>query len=63
MLLEEVQTKNPFAFKNQKSVWADIAKVLAEGPLKMKVTDRSCRERVTELLKIHRRDELDSVRA
>lgn len=63
MLLEQVQTKNPFAFKNQKQTWIEIAKVLQEGNLKMKVSDRSCRERVAELLKIHRKGERESARA
>lgn len=60
-LLHEVNSKNPFAFNNQKPVWMDVAKSLQEGHLKMKVTDRSCRERVTELLKKHRKDELISI--
>lgn len=63
MLLGEVQTQNPFAFKIQKPVWVDIAKVLQEGPLKMQVTDRSCRDRVIDLLKTHRKEENESARA
>lgn len=62
-LLYETESRNPFAFNNQKPKWVEIAKVLQDGPLKMKVTDRSCRERVTELLKVHRKEENDRSRA
>lgn len=61
-LLSEVNSRNPFAFNNQKPVWCDVAKALQEGDLTMKVTDRSCRERVAELLKNHRKNELTSIR-
>lgn len=56
-LLSEVESRNPYAFQNQKPVWVEVAEVLQEGPLKMKVSDRSCRERVSELLKTHRKDD------
>lgn len=59
-LLLEVQSKNPFAFHNQKPVWNDIAKTLQVGDLKMKVTERSCRDRIVELLKMHRQNERQS---
>lgn len=59
-LLLEVQSKNPFAFRNQKQVWIEIAERLKNGEMKMKVTERSCRDRVTELLKTHRRNERQS---
>lgn len=62
ILLGEVESKNPYAFNKQKGVWFEIANVLQNCALKMKVTDRSCRERVTELLKSHRKSELASVR-
>lgn len=57
MLLSEVQSRNPYAFKNSKSVWEEIASELQKGSLQMKVTFRSCRERVSELLKVHRLNE------
>lgn len=59
-LLYETEARNPYAFSNQKPTWMQIAKVLQDGPLKMKVTDRSCRERVMELLKTHRKEESES---
>lgn len=61
-LLGEVNSRNPFAFNNQKPVWIDVAEVLQKCELKMKVTDRSCRERVAELLKNFRKNELTSIR-
>lgn len=57
MLMSEVQERNPFAFKNVKPVWNEIAQALRNCSLQMKVTDRSCRERATELLKMHRQKE------
>lgn len=60
MLLSEVETRNPFAFRNAKPVWEEISKHLQECSLKMKVTGRSCRERVNELLKTHRRKDRQS---
>lgn len=60
MLLSEVQSKNPYAFNKQKPVWIEIATVLSNGALKMQVTDRSCRERVMDLLKTHRQNESHS---
>ena len=62
-LLAQVECKNPFAFKKDKPIWEDIAKTLQEGNLKMKVTERSCRDRTKDLLKNHRKDELESVKA
>lgn len=56
-LLLETEAKNPFSFKNQKPVWEEISKILKESDLKMKVTDRSCRDRVNDLLKKHRKEE------
>lgn len=61
-LLSEVNSRNPFAFNNQKPVWIDVAEALQKCELKMKVTDRSCRERVAELLKNFRKNELTSIR-
>ncbi|KAG4069800.1 hypothetical protein HA402_006815 [Bradysia odoriphaga] len=63
MLLSEVEAKNPFAFKNAKRTWEEIADVLQKCPLQMKVTHRSCRERVSELLKVHRGEEQRSKKA
>lgn len=63
LLLAEVNSKNPYAFNNQKPYWMDVAKCLQDSQLKMKVTDRSCRERVDELLKSHRKNEDKSNRA
>lgn len=60
MLLSEVQSRNPSAFNNQKPVWVEIAKILQNGDLKMKVTGRSCRDRVMHLLKAHRKNEHQS---
>lgn len=57
LLLSEVQSRNPFAFKNSKPVWDEIAKTLQESPLQMRVTFRSCRDRVHDLLKSYRRNE------
>lgn len=62
-VLQETQARNPFPCKNQKLIWDDIAKTLQEGELKMKVTDRSCRERVSELLKKYRKDEAVIIRS
>lgn len=62
-LLYQVEAFNPFALTNQKTGWIDISNALKESELRMKVSDRSCRERVTELLKTHRKDELSSIRA
>lgn len=61
-LLDQVQGYNPFAFNNQKRSWVEVAETLRED-FHMKVTDRSCRERVSELLKSHRQNELSSIRA
>ncbi len=57
LLLLEVQEKNPYSFKNSKPIWEEIAKNLRFGELKMKVTQRSCRDRVNELLKKFRKEE------
>lgn len=62
-LLLEVQSRNPFCFKKPKPVWEDIAKTLRECELKMKVNPRNCRERVTELLKRHRKEEGEIIRS
>lgn len=62
-LLCEVESQNPYASDKPKEVWTLIAKILREGALKMKVTERSCRERVNELLKNHRKNELKSLQA
>lgn len=63
LLLTEVESKNPYACYNQKPVWIDVASALQQGVLQMKVTERSCRDRVTELLKLHRKDELRSAQS
>lgn len=60
MLLSEMQAKNPLAFKNSKPAWESIAMELQKCPLQMKVTHRSCRERVSDLIKMHRRKEHES---
>lgn len=60
-LLSEVELFNPYAFAKQNVLWDEIAQALLEGPLKMKVTGRSCRDRATELLKLHRKGELASL--
>lgn len=62
-LLLEVQSRNPYSFKKPKAIWEDIAKTLRECELKMKVTERSCRERVVELLKKHRKEEGQIIRS
>lgn len=62
-LLLEVQNRNPFSFKKPKQVWEDVAAVLRTSELKMKVTERSCRERVMELLKKHRKQEAKIIRS
>ncbi len=62
-LLLEVQTRNPFSFKKPKTVWEDVANTLQESELKMKVNSRNCRERVTELLKRHRKEEGEIIRS
>lgn len=56
-LLTEVETINPFAFKNQKQAWDEIAKNLQNSDLKMAVTERSCRDRMNMLLKDFKKDE------
>lgn len=53
----------PFAFNNQKPKWEEIAEALRDSSYQMNVTGRSCRERVTELLKNHRKNELSSIRS
>lgn len=63
LLLAEVNSKNHYAFNNQKPCWMDVAKCLQDSQLKMKVTDRSCLERVAELLKSHHKSEDKSNRA
>lgn len=62
-LLLEVQDRNPFSFKKSKHVWEEVAESLRKCELQMKVTDRSCRERVGELLKKHRKDEIAIIRS
>lgn len=62
-LLTHVEAYNPFVFSNQKIMWHEVSHTLIEGPLKMNVSARSCRERVAELLKNHRKGELVSSRA
>lgn len=62
-LLSQVELFNPYACDNPKTIWTEVADTLKDGALQMKVTDRSCRERTTELIKIHRAGELQSIRA
>lgn len=62
-LLLEVQDRNPYSFKKSKPVWEEVAESLRKCELKMRVTDRSCRERVAELLKKHRKDEIAIMRS
>ena len=63
MLLTEVESQNPFAFKRPKPIWDEIATTLQESNLQMKVTGRSCKDRALDLIVMHRRDELQSSRA
>lgn len=60
-LLNEVEQFNPFATKHQKAAWEQISLNLRESPIAMNATSRSCRERVTELLKQHRKGERLSI--
>ncbi len=62
-LLVEVEKRNPYSFHKPKPVWEMIAKTLREGSLKMRVTGRSCRERVNDLLKKHRKEEGKIIRS
>lgn len=62
-LLNEVELFNPYSHNNQKQLWEEVAQALFQSALNMKVTGRSCRERTSELLKIHRRGELASIRS
>ncbi len=57
-LLTEVGQINPFASKNQRTGWENVAQCLQDGPIPMQVTSRSCRERVFDLLKWHRKGEI-----
>lgn len=62
-LLGQVEGFNPFAYKNQKPWWVEVAEALREIDSRIKATDRNCRERTMELLRLHRRNELSSIRA
>ena len=62
-LLSEVNSRNPYSLSNQKEIWQNVAKALQNSYLKMKVTGRSCRDRVTELLKNYHKDDYKSIRA
>lgn len=62
-LLLEVQKRNPFSFDKPRPIWEMVAKSLREGTLKMKVTERSCRDRVNELLKNYRKEEGQIIRS
>lgn len=59
-LLSEIEQVNPYALKNQKPAWDEIAEQLIKHPMAMKVTARSCRDRAVELLKAHRQNERKS---
>ena len=63
LLLQEVESKNPFAFGKPKPIWEDIAVSLQNSDFKLKVTARSCRERTSDLLESFRKDEIASSRA
>ncbi|KAJ6647856.1 hypothetical protein Bhyg_03079 [Pseudolycoriella hygida] len=60
-LLNEIEQFNPYASRNQKPVWDEIAEHLMDHPMAMKVSARSCRERAAELLKNHRQNERSSL--
>lgn len=60
-LLTEIEQFNPFATKHQKPAWDEISLNLRDSPIAMNVTSRSCRERVTELLRQHRKGERLSI--
>lgn len=62
-LLLEVQKRNPYSFHKPKPIWEMVSKSLREGTLKMRVTERGCRERVNELLKKHRKNESKIIRS
>ena len=63
LLLQEVESKNPFAFAKPKPIWEEIALSLQNSDLQLNVTDRSCRERTSDLLECFRKDEIQSARA
>lgn len=56
-LLGEIEQYNPFASKNQKTVWEDVAVSLRENASMAHVSARNCRERAAELLRNFRKDE------
>lgn len=60
-LLLEVEKRNPYSFDKPKPIWEMVAKSLQK--LKMRVTERSCRDRVNELLKKHRKEEGQIIRS
>lgn len=60
-LLSEVEELKPYASKNQKPAWDSIAENLQDHPVPMNVTSRCCRDRVTDLLKSHRKGERLSI--
>lgn len=63
-LLGQVEGFNPFAYKNQKPWWIEVAEAIREVDPRMGgVTDRNCRERTMELLRLHRKNELLSIRS
>jgi len=64
-LLSETVTTNPFSVPKLKAkpLWEAVAKSLQECQLKMEVSERGARERVTKLLTEFRKGEALSIKA
>ena len=64
-LLRETESINPFSVPTAKSIslWDEVAVNLQSCPLQMKVTGRSCRERVSKLIAEFKGDESRSLKA
>lgn len=56
-LLGEIEQFNPFASKNQKPAWEEVAMALRENPSMANVNARNCKERAADLLRNFRKDE------
>lgn len=61
-LLCEIEQFNPYASRNQKPAWEEVATALKDNPSMVNVTARSCRERAEELLRKYRKDEQLTIR-